>query len=134
MKEMNFNNDVSDDDDKLINLLKSSIRCEPSGQFAENTLEKFLILRTRQKTAHKPLKFPLYLMLVIGLILSAPVFITFSSQISFPDPRLELGNLFENISFQMDSWYILAPMLLILVLLSVVWFEFGLIKFRNPFI
>ena len=134
MKKLNFNNKVSGDDDKLIGILKESVGREPSEQFAEKTLKKFLLLKTKQTNFHKPLKSPLYMMLVIGLILFAPILFSFGSQISFPDPGFELGSLIENISFQLDSWYTLTPMLLVLVLMSVVWIELGLVKFRNPFI
>jgi hypothetical protein len=134
MKKLNLNNEVSDDDEKLIDLLKTSIGQKPSDQFVDHTLEKFLILETKQKKVHKPLKSPLYLILIIGLILSAPVFITFSSQVTIPGSGLELGNLVENLSFQLDSWYTLTPVLLVLVLMSVVWIELDWVKFRNPFV
>ena len=134
MKKLNLNNQVSDDDEKLIGLLKTSIGREPSEQFVGKTLKKFLILDTRRKTVHKPLKSPLYLMLIIGLILLGPVFITFSSQVTIPDSGLELGNLVENLSFQLDSWYTLTPALLVFVLMSVIWIELDLVKYRNPLI
>ena len=134
MKKLNFNNRVSDDDEKLIRILKESIGQEPSGQFIENTLEKFLTLKTKQNSVHKPLKLPLYMMLVIVLILLVPIIFSFGSQISLPDAGFNLENFFENMAFQLDSWYMLSPMLLVLVLLSVVWIELGLVKFRNPFV
>ena len=134
MKKLNFNNRVSDDDDKLIGILKESIGQEPSEQFVENTLEKFLNLKTKQNHVYKPLKSPLYMMLSMGLILLAPAIFSFGSQVSLPDPGFELENLFENMAFQMDSWYAITPMLLVLALLSVVWFELRLVKFRNPFV
>ena len=134
MKKLNLNNQISNDDEDLISLLKTSTGREPSEQFAQNTLEKFLILNTKQKKVHKPLKSPLYLMLVVGLILMAPVFITFSPQIFLPDAGFELGNLVESMSFQLDSWYTLPLMILVLVLMSVVWIELGMVKFRNPFV
>ncbi len=134
MKKLNLNNNVSDDDEKLVTFLKTAIGQEPSRQFVENTLEKFLILKTRQKKAHKPLKSPLYMMLVIGLILLAHILLTLRPQISLPDSELELKNLFENMSFQLDLWYTLSLMLLLLVSMSFVWIELVLVKFRNPFI
>ena len=132
MKKLNLNNQVSDDDRKLISLLKTSISREPSEQFVDNTLRKFLILETRQKKVHKPLKSPLYMMLVVGAILWAPVFLTFSYQISLPDPGIELEDLVKNMSSQLDPWYTLSPMLLLVVLISVVWIELDLVKSRNP--
>jgi len=134
MKKLNLNNQISDDDEILIRLLKTSIGQEPSEQFVENTLEKVMIHKTKQRIAHKPLKSPLYLMLIIGLILLTPVFITSSSQVSLPESRSEFGNLLQNISFQLDSWYALTPMVLVLVLILAVWIELGLAKFRNPFV
>ncbi len=134
MKKLNLNNHVSDDDEKLVTFLKTSIGQEPSKQFVENSLEKFLILKTRQKKTHKPLKSPLYMMLVIGLILLAHVLLTLSPQISLPDSEFKLGNILENMPFQLDLWYTLSLMLLLLVSMSVVWIELGLVKFRNPFI
>lgn len=134
MKKLNLNNRVSDDDEKLISLLKTSIGKKPSEEFVDNTLKKFLLLETKEKRVHEPLKSPLYMMLIIGLILLAPVFMAFSSQISLPGPGLELGSLIENMSFQLDSWYTLTPMLLVLVLMFVVWIELGLVNFRTPFV
>ena len=129
MKKLNLKNQFSDDDEKLIRLLKTSISQELSKQFVENTLEKLLILKTKQKKAHKPLKFPLYLMLFIGLILLFPIVLTLSPQISLPDSGLELAN----ISFQLDSWYTLPLLFLSLVLISISWLELRLVNFRNPF-
>lgn len=134
MKKLNLNNQVSDDDEKLISVLKTSIGRKPSEQFVDDTLKKFLILKTKQRIVHKPLKSPLYMMLIMGFILLTPVFTTFSSQVSLLDSRIKLGNLFEGISFQIDSWYTITPMLLVLVSTAVVWIELGMVKFRNPFV
>ncbi len=134
MKKLNLNNKVLGDDDKLISILKELGSQEPSPQFVEKTLEEFRILRNKQKRVYRPLKSPLYMMLVIGVILFVPVLFTFIPQISLPNPGLKMDNLFENISFQLDSWYTLTLIPLILVLISVVWFEAGYIKFRNPFV
>ena len=134
MKKLNLKNQVTNDDEKLINVLKTSIVREPSEQFTENTLEKFLMAKAKQKIVYKPLKLPLYMMLVIGLILLVSVLLTYSSQIPLPNLGIGLGNLFENISFQLDLWYTLYPMLLLLFIMSIVWVELGLLKFRNPFI
>ncbi len=134
MKKLNLNNKVLGDDDKLISILKESRSQEPSPQFVEKTLEKFRILKNKQKRVYRPLKSPLYMMLVIGLILFVPVLLTFIPQSSLPNPGLKMDNLFENMSFQLDSWYTLTPIPLILALISVVWFEVGNIKFRDPFV
>ncbi len=125
MKKLNFNNQCSEDDEKLVKLLKTSIGQAPSEQFTERTLEKFMVFKTKQKNVHKPLKSPLYMMLIIGLILLIPVFLTLTSQIPFPDSRFRL----ENISFQLDAWYILSTILLLLVLMGVVWAELSVPKF-----
>lgn len=134
MKKLNLKNQVSNDDEKLINVLKTSIGRELSEQFTENTLEKFLMVKAKQKIVYKPLKSPLYMMLVIGLILLVSVLLTYSSQIPLPNLGIGLENLFENISFQLDLWYTLYPMLLLLFIMSIIWVELGLLKFRNPFI
>ena len=133
MKKLNFKNQVAQDDKKLVSLLKTSIKREPSGQFVENTLEKLLILKTKQRIIHKPLKSPLYLILVIGLILPAPIFLTVRSETSLPNIGFELENFVENTSFQLDPWYTLSLILLALVSMAVVWVELGLVRFRNPF-
>lgn len=130
MKKLNLNNQASDDDEKLISLLKTSIGQEPSKQFVENTLEKFLILKAKQKIVHKPLKSPLYLMTVIGMILLAPAILLLSSKISMPDPMFELENLFENMASQLDLWYALSLMLLLLVSMLVVWIELRSVKLK----
>ncbi|WP_299530078.1 hypothetical protein [Ulvibacterium sp.] len=134
MKKLNLNHQVDEDDEKLISLLRTSISREASEQFVDNTLQKFLTLKVKRKKLYKPLKLPLYLMLVIGFILLAPIFIMLNSQVSPPDFGLEWGDFIENMSFQLDSWYTLTPLLLVLVLISVVWIELGLFKFRNPFV
>lgn len=134
MKKLNLNNQANEDDEKLISLLRTSISREPSEQFVDKTLRKFLTLKSNRRIVHNPLKSPLYLMLVIGLILLAPVFIMFNSQVSLPDSGLELGNLIENMLFQLDLWYTLSLILLLLVSISLVWIELGLVKFRNPFV
>lgn len=134
MKKLNLNNKVSDDDEKLIGLLQTSIGRNPSEQFVDNTIKKILTIKANRRIVYKPLKFPLYLMLVIGLILLAPAFMMFSSQVYLPDSGLELGNLIENMLFQLDWRYTLSLMLLLLVSISLVWIELGLIKFRNPFV
>lgn len=130
MKKLNLNNQVSDDDEKLISLLKTSTGQEPSNQFVENTLEKFLILKAKQKTVHKPLRAPLYLMSVIGMILLAPTILLLCSKISMPDPMLELENQFEDMSSQLDLWYPLSLMLLLLASMVVVWIELSLGKLK----
>ena len=134
MKKLNLKNQVSDDDEKLIGLLKTSTMQTPSEQFAKNTMEKFLMASSKEKIAYQPLKLPLYLMLVIGLILLTPIFLTFNAQLSFPSLGVELKNIVDNISYQLRTWYILYPLLLSLVLMSVVWIELGWVKLRNPFI
>ena len=134
MKKLNFDNKVSGDDDILISILKESIGQEPSEQFAENTLQRFWNLKTRQNHVHKPLKSPLYMMLFIGMLLLTPSIFSFGSQISVPNHGFEMENLFENMAFQLDSWYAITLTLLLLVLMSVVWIQAGAVKFRNPFI
>lgn len=134
MKKLNFNNQGSEDDEKIINLLKTSIGRKPSQQFVKNTLEKVLIFRTEQRRVFKPLKFPLYLMSFIGIVLLTPIFLTFSSQVSLTKLGLEFENPFENMGFQLDLWYALTSIVLALVLMSVVWIQLGFVKFRNPFI
>tara|TARA_R110002049_G_scaffold166038_2_gene331909 strand:+ start:311 stop:715 length:405 start_codon:yes stop_codon:yes gene_type:complete len=134
MKKLNLNNKVSDDDEKLICILKTSIGREPSEQFVENTLKKFLVLNAKSRKVHKPLISPLYLMLVIGLILLAAVPFSLDPQIYLSIPELKLENLIEDISFQLDSWYTLSLMIMGLILMTVAWIELGVVKYRNPFV
>lgn len=134
MKKLNLNNQISDDDDSLISLLKAATGPEPSQRFVENTMKRFLVQKSKPRKVHKPIKSLLYLMLVIGSILLSPTLLTLSSHISISDSGLVLENLVENISFQPDSWYTLPPILLALVLISAVWMELGMVKFRNPFV
>lgn len=133
MKKLNLNNQVSEDDEKLVGLLKTSIGQERSEQFVDSTLKKFMLLQTKPKLVHKPLKSPLYMMLVIVLILFTPLFLAFSSQIELTEPSFKIGNLIENVSYKIDSWYTIGPLLLVLVSMSIVWLELGLFKFKNPF-
>ena len=134
MKKLNLNNKVSDDDEKLIGILKTSIGREPSEQFVENTLKKFLVLNAKPRKVHKPLISPLYLMLVMGSILLAAVPFSLDPQIYLSIPELKLENLIEDISFQLDSWYTLSLMIMGLILMTVAWIELGVVKFRNPFV
>lgn len=134
MKKLNFSNELSDDDEKLISILKTLKGKEPSEQFVDNTWEKFLILKSKQKRAHKPLKAPLYLMLVIALILFVPTLFSFGSQLSYPNLGFDLKNLTENIFFQLDSWYIFSLIVMIWVPVLGIWVALGLVKFRNPFV
>lgn len=131
MKKLNLNNEASNDDGKLISLLKTSVTREPSEQFVDDTLRKFLALESKQKKIYQPLKSPLYMMLIIGAILLAPVILSIGYQISFPDSRLELENLIKNVSSQLNPWYTLSTMLLLLVSMSVVWIELDLSKSRS---
>ena len=133
MKKLNLKNQVSDDDEKLIGLLKTSTVQTPSEQFSKNTMEKFLMASSKEKIAYQALKLPLYLMLVIGLILLTPIFLTFNAQLSFPTLGFELESFVDNISYQLRTWYILYPLLLSLVLMSIVWIELGWVRLRNPF-
>ncbi len=133
MKKLNFSNQVLEDDDKLIDLLRTLPRGEVSEQFVENTMEKFLLLKTGQKRIHKPLKLPLWLMSIMGLILVSPLFLELNTQIALPNTGFELKNIIENIPFQLDSWYTLSLVILVLTSIFVVWVELGLLRFRNPF-
>lgn len=134
MKKLNLNNQVSDDDEKLLVLLKTSISPEPSEQLVENTLKKILTHNTSPKKVYKPLRLPLYLMFVMGLILLTNVIFSFNFHLTLPKPEFEFINLVENMSLQLDSWYTLSLMLLVLVSMFVVWIELGFVKFRNPFV
>lgn len=134
MKKLNLKNQVSNDDEKLISLLKTSTTQEPSDQFTENTMEKFLKASSKKEIIYQPLKLPLYMMLVIGIILLTPVFLTLDPQLPLPNLGYELENLIDNISFQLENWYILYPLILSLILISVAWIELGWIKLRSPFI
>lgn len=133
MKKLNFSNQVLEDDDKLIDLLRTLPRGEVSEQFVENTMEKFLLLKTGQKRIHKPLKLPLWLMSIMGLILVSQLFLELNTQIALPNTGFELKNIIENIPFQLDSWYTLSLVILVLTSIFVVWVELGLLRFRNPF-
>ncbi len=55
MKKINFNNQISDHDEKLISLFKTSLGREPSEKYVEYTLEKFFVLKATEKKAYKPL-------------------------------------------------------------------------------
>ncbi|MDB4292405.1 hypothetical protein N9954_03300 [Maribacter sp.] len=134
MKKLNFDNQVTNDDDKLISLLKTPSRSKPSEKFVERTLEKFLTLKTAQKPLYSPLKSPLYMMFGIGLLLFIPFFSSVDSQISLPDSGFELENFIENIIFQLDSWYLLSLGVLVLATIIVVWVELGLVRLRHPFV
>jgi len=132
MKKLNLNNETSNDDEKLIELLKTSIIREPSIQFTESTLEKFLAFKAKPKKAYKPLKLPLYIILCIGLMLLTPVFLTLSKQTPLTPSEFKLKNIIESISFKINSWYIISTTLLLLV--STVWIKLSLFKFRSPFL
>jgi len=128
MKKLNFKNQVIDDDGELIALLKTSTRMVSSYQFTEKTLEKFLIIKSKQKRAHKPLKLPLYLMGILGLILLTPFFFLEPPKIPLHSKRFHLENIIENIFLQLDLWYTSVLMIISVILMVFMCFEQGLGK------
>ncbi len=131
MKKLNLNNQVLDDDEKLISILKSRIDPKPSEQFVESTLEKFFILEKNRRIVHKPLRTPIYFMFAIGTILLAPVLIAIEPQAYSIGLGVYLSDFVQNIFFQIDMWYVLTSIFLVLVLLSVLWIEMPIFKFRS---
>lgn len=132
MKKLNFNHKTDGDDIELLNILSESLVRKPSAHLVENTMNKLLDSRKRRSTAHKPLRFPLYLMLAIGLILIGPAFFTSVPNLPIPYIGFEGNDFFKRISFQPNSWYMLSIVLLGLVSTLVMWIGLEVSKFQNP--
>lgn len=130
MKKLNFDNEVSNDDEQLIAILKSRSGQKPSKMFVENTMEKFLFHKTNRKEVYKPLKTLVYLMFAIVMILLVPMLIAVQPQAS-RNIGFELQSFIENLFFQIDSWYMFTIIVVLPVLLSVFWTTMGVFKFRN---
>lgn len=90
MIKINFNNQLEDEDEQLIQLLKGQILESPSDQLVENTLAKFAALQAEKKFAHKPLRIPLYIMIAVVFLLLLPFFVPTVSNGSNPNPLSEL--------------------------------------------
>ncbi|MFP2995619.1 hypothetical protein ABN763_06895 [Spongiivirga sp. MCCC 1A20706] len=130
MKKLNFDNELSNDDEQLIEILKSRSGPKPSEKFVENTMEKFLFHKTNRKEVYKPLKTPVYLMFAIVVILLVPMLIAVRPQVS-RNMGFELQSFIENLFFQIDSWYMFTIIVVLPALLSVFWTTMGVFKFRN---
>lgn len=131
MKKLNLKNLLDGDDGKLISLLKTTMVQEPSKGFVESTLKKIVAHRTKYKNVYKPLKSPLYMMMVVGLILLAPIFLGNASQKPFADSGPIIDDFLRNISQQLDLSYIFSAMLLSLVLVCIIWMKLVPPRFHN---
>ncbi len=132
MKELNFDNKYSQEDDRLIPILKEALSQEPSQQFAETTLREFLNRSTTQNTVHQPLKLPVYIMAAMVVMVITAVIIGSGTGINLPSGKLAWEPLFDKVNLPLDSWYLLAVMLLVLFLFSILWTELGKQRGRKP--
>ncbi len=82
MIKMNFDNKVEHEDEQLIHLLKEESTEFPSDQLLERTMTKISAMQEEKKFVHKPLRFPLYIMAAIVLLLLVPFFIPMVSNSS----------------------------------------------------
>jgi len=83
MIKINFQNNPHGDDEQLIRLLKTQSVEQPSGRLVENTLEKLKALRRESPPEYRPLKKPVYIMLLITSLFLPPFFIPNVSNDSF---------------------------------------------------
>jgi len=134
MRELNFDNEYSNDDDTLISILKESLSNESSQQFTENTLKKFSAQKAKQKTIHKPLKSPLYMMAVITLSVLIAIFFTSETAVNLSNDKPDFISLLDKINIPLDSWYIPSVMLLALFLFSLIRIELGRKNLGKPII
>lgn len=129
MKKLNFYNRDKDDDKLLIGLLKKATIQEPSEQFVDNTIKKFLALSAKDKRVHQPLKFPLFIMFSLGIFLVTPfIFMSFPG-ISFASPLPEFNGVIKSVSTQLNMWHMLSTLSLISALLILVQIEISISKF-----
>lgn len=127
MKKMNFNNESTGDDKQLIDLLKKAPLQEPSSQFIDNTISKFLA--QKKQSQHRPLKIPLILMSAIGLFLVLPLMAAVDAGVSVPDP--EIYTFLQSVFLELSFWYLLYPLLLLLTTLLLVLVQMRTANFRS---
>lgn len=79
MIKMNFNNKLEGEDKQLIQLLKEEIKEFPSDLLEEKTMNRISAMSAEKKFVYKPLRTPLYIMMVIALLPWVPFLIPMNS-------------------------------------------------------
>ena len=131
MKKLNFNNRTDDDDKEMIIYLTSSLKKEPSPNFTNNTLSELSKLNSKSTQGYKPLKTPLIMMGIIGLLLFAPLF-------NIPTEGNPLNKVFFDLHLQLNDylqssgiWYLASLISVFFVIQLLITLEFRINYNRN---
>lgn len=134
MKKLNFNNHTTDDDKEMISYIRSSLKKEPSPNFTNNTLSELSKLNSITKQGYKPLKTPLIMMGIIGLLLLAPLF-------NISTEGNALNKVFFDFHLQLNTyvqssgiWYLASLISVFLVIQLLITFEFRINNNRNTMV
>lgn len=134
MKKLNFNNRTTDDDKEMIIYLSSSLKKEPSPNFTNNTLSELSKLNSKTKQGYKPLKTPLIMMGIIGLLLLAPL-------LNISGDGNTLNAVFFDLHMQLNAymqssgiWYLASLISVFLVIQILITLEFRINNNRNTLV
>lgn len=134
MKKLNFNNRTTDDDKEMIIYLTSSLKKEPSPNFTNNTLSELSKLNYKPKQGYKPLKTPLIMMGIIGLLLLAPL-------LNISSEGTSLNTVFFDLQVQLiaylqssSTWYLASLISVFLVIQILITLELRISNNRNTLV
>lgn len=131
MKQLNFKNQVSGDDKDLIDLLGMSLKKDPSKEFVSNTLDKLSSLQAKPKSSFKPLKLPIFLMMVLVLFLLFPFLGLETNKLSIGSSFNEIIDLTDILSRSENQWYLISPVLVFLAIQLFIFLELRIGSHRN---
>ncbi len=131
MKQLNFKNQVSGDDKDLIDLIGRSFKKDPSKKFVSNTLDKLSSLQAQPKSSFKPLKLPIFLMMVLVLFLLFAFLGLDINKISTESSFIKTIGLTDILSRPENQWYLISPILVFLAIQLFIFLELRIDSHRN---
>lgn len=134
MKKLNFNNKDWEDDKNLIETLKTSTTKETSDQFVDDTMKRFLALKTIHKITYKPLRLPIYFMTALGIFLVVPLISKVDIQNTFSSPIPKAIEYLEMAFVNLSLWYAMSLLLLLIVGQIVIRTQTGINENGEPII
>lgn len=114
---MTFDNRDEHDDKYLIQMLKAQSQEMPTDDLSDRVMHKFELMKSEGRFSYKPLKLPVYLMLVIALLMITPFLVPVASYISidsFPQPIN--GAESPIVAYVVSSWLAIVTLLVSLTI------------------
>lgn len=100
MRRINFDNKSTDDDIKLLALLKEQVDA-PSGDLVNKTMEKWIESKQRKKYFYTPLRIPIYMMSVVLSLLFVPLFFPIESTLEGPEINFSVDTI---VAYSLYAW------------------------------